>query len=182
MNFNEWFDKDSDNELELAETTLDANATPRDREITMTLLREIHDAITNAVDDQTAYEELEKVISKNEEIILSQNWKEGENNALGAIAIAKYSTQFWKNYDFSVFSKGGKPKNPRTAVVVGADVVGYVVGGIIGGVSGTVVGTVTFGAGTVAGVLVGKVVGGFVGSGTAMTAIGIYDAWSDWFN
>lgn len=187
LKMDEWFNNDSIDELMLAEEVLNERATAKDKEYTMNLLNDVYKAINNSPDDQKAYEELEKVIIRHENLILTQNWDSNEDYALGALAVAKYSTEFWKNYDFSKFSQNNsgyanKAKNRRSSLVVGADVAGYVIGGVVGGVAGVTVGPITLGAGTVAGVIGGKVVGAWAGSAAAATAIAIYDAWSDFFN
>ncbi len=185
LDINEWFDNDSTNELMLAESILNSKATQKDKEYTMNLLTDVYNAVNNATSDEIAYNELDKIIIKHENLILSQGWSSNEDNALGALAIAKYSAEFWKSYDFSKFNQGNTNlagrRNPRSSVIVGADVAGYVIGGVVGGVAGVAVGPVTLGAGTVAGVLGGKAVGAWTGSAAAATAITIYDAWSDWF-
>lgn len=187
LKMDEWFNNDSIDELMLAEEVLNERATAKDKEYTMNLLNDVYKAINNSPDDQKAYEELEKVIIRHENLILTQNWDSNEDYALGALAVAKYSTEFQKNYDFSKFSQNNsgyanKAKNRRSSLVVGADVAGYVIGGVVGGVAGVTVGPITLGAGTVAGVIGGKVVGAWAGSAAAATAIAIYDAWSDFFN
>lgn len=187
LDINEWFDNDSTDELMLAESILNTKATQKDKEFTMNLLIDVYNAINNATSDEIAYNELDKIITKHENLILSQEWSSNEDNALGALAITKYSAEFWKNYDFSKFNQSntnlaGRARNSRSSVIVGADVAGYVIGGVVGGAAGVAVGPVTLGAGTVAGVLGGKAVGAWTGSAVAATAIAIYDAWSDWFN
>ena len=118
-------------------------------------------------------------------MILSEEWNSNETYALGALAVAKHSVQFWKNYDFSVFensklAKASRKKeaNPRSSIIVGADVAGYVVGGVVGATGGSFAGP----AGTVGGFLGGKAAGAWAGSAAAATAIAIYDAWSDFFS
>lgn len=187
LKINEWFDNDSTNELSLAEEVLNEKATSKDKQYTMNLLHDVYNIINKATDDQSAYKELEKVIVYHENLILTEKWEPNEDYALGALAVAKYSTEFWKNYDFSKFSRNNfgyanRKKNPRSSIIVGADIAGYVIGGVVGGVAGVAVGPVTLGAGTVAGVLGGKALGAWTGSAVAATAIAIYDAWSDWFN
>lgn len=187
LKMNEWFDNDSIDELMLAESVLDEKATAKDKEYTMNLLHDVYNAINNSLDDESAYKELENVIMIHENKILTQNWNSNEDFALGALAVAKYSAEFWKNYDFSKFNQNNfglasKPKNPRSSIIVGADVAGYVIGGVVGGIAGVSIGSVTLGAGTVAAFLGGKAAGAWGGSAAAATAIGIYDAWSDWFN
>jgi hypothetical protein len=187
LRINEWFDNGSTDELSLAEEVLNEKATSKDRQYTMNLLHDVYNAINKAGDDLSAYKELEKVIVYHENLILTERWESNEDYALGALAVAKYSTEFWKNYDFSKFSGNNfayanRKKNPRSSIIVGADIAGYVIGGVVGGVAGVAVGPVTLGAGTVAGVLGGKALGAWSGSAAAATAIAIYDAWSNWFN
>lgn len=174
LNMNEFFDNDSTHELNLAESVLNSKATQKDKEFTMNLLTDVYNVINNATDDVNAYIELEKVIIKHENLILSENWSSNEDYALGALAIAKHSSEFWKNYDLSKISSS----NPRSSIIVGADVAGYVVGGVVGATGGSFAGP----AGTVGGFLGGKAAGAWIGSGAAATAIAIYDAWSDFFN
>ena len=205
LNLNEWFDGDEYTSLDLAKEvlkngnyttlakkTLQSKASKKDEEYTNNLLNDIYEVSAKEYNSkEESFSALTKVIEKHEKLILSENWSSDENYALGAIAIAKYSTQFWENYDFSIFENSKiankssrKKQDPgiRSSIVVGADVAGYVIGGVVGGVFGTVIGPYTFGAGTLAGVFLGKAVGGFVASGVALTAIGIFDSWSDFFN
>lgn len=181
LDMNEFFDNDSTHELNLAESVLNSKATLKDKEYTMNLLKDVYDAINNSTNDEEAYIELTKVIVKHENLILSENWKSDEDNALGALAVAKYSSEFWKNYDITkiTISNGAlNRRNPRSSVIVGADVAGYVVGGVVGATGGSFAGP----AGSVGGFLGGKALGAWAGSGAAATAIAIYDAWSDFFN
>ncbi|CEN52460.1 hypothetical protein [Capnocytophaga canis] len=181
LNLNEIFNNNSVNELDMAETVLNSKATKKDKEFTMNLLKDVYSTIDNAVNDEEAYRELEKVIAKHENLILSQDWKTNEDYALGAIAVAKYSSQFWKDYDFSKFrynSMVSRPNNPSSSIIVGADIAGYVVGGVVGATAGSFGGP----AGSVGGFLGGKAFGAWAGSGAAATALAIYDAWSDFFS
>ena len=203
LNLNEWFDNDNETSLEMAKSVLRKGtysktakevlknkASNKDEEFTINLLEDINTTSTKSYSsEEEAYKALEEVIIKHEKLILSQEWSSEEKYALGAVAVAKHSVQFWKNYDFSIFgdsklskSYSAKADDPRSSIIVGADVAGYVVGGVVGGVAGVAVGPVTLGAGTVAGVLGGKAVGAWSGSAAALTAIAIYDAWSDVFN
>ncbi len=199
LNLKEWFDGDSINSLDLAKavmnegsliTTSKSNlkekATIKDEKFTMALLQDIFEVSSKKYNSkQESFNALEKIIKKHENLILSQDWKKEETYALGALAIAKYSTQFWKNYDFSLSKNSifpnyykNKEMAPSSSIIVGADVAGYVIGGVIGGVSGSAVGP----AGTIGGVLGGKAIGAWTGSAAAATALAIYDAWSDFFN
>ncbi|WP_035664061.1 hypothetical protein, partial [Flavobacterium sp. ACAM 123] len=174
----------------LKKEVLKNKASNKDEEFTINLLEDINTTSTRSYSsEEEAYKTLEEVIIKHEKLILSQEWSSEEKYALGAVSVAKHSVQFWKNYDFSIFgdsklskSYSAKSDDPRSSIIVGADVAGYVVGGVVGGVAGLAVGPVTLGAGTVAGVLGGKAVGAWAGSAAAATAIAIYDAWSDFFN
>lgn len=67
----EWFNNDSIDELMLAEEVLNERATAKDKEYTMNLLNDVYKAINNSPDDQKAYEELEKVIIRHENLILT---------------------------------------------------------------------------------------------------------------
>jgi len=180
LKIKEWFNRNSTTELDLAEIVLSEKASEKDKKFTKDLLKDVFNTIKSASDDESAYKALEKVISRHETLILSEKWNSNERFALGALAVAKHSTQFWKNYDFSVFSTPNTTamRNPRSSIVVGADVAGYVVGGVVGGVGGSFAGP----AGTVGGVFGGKAAGAWIGSGAAATALAIYDAWSDFFN
>lgn len=208
LNLNEWFDNDNETSLEMAKSVLRKGthskkakevlknkASNKDEKFTINLLEDINTTSTKSYSsEEEAYKALEEVVMKHEKLILSQEWSSEEKYALGAVAVAKHSVQFWKNYDFSVFSNSKiarkhssknddeEEDDPRSSIIVGADVAGYVVGGVVGGVAGVAVGPVTLGAGTVAGVLGGKAVGAWAGSAAAATAIAIYDAWSDFFN
>ena len=110
-------------------------------------------------------------------MILSQNWEENEGYALVAVSIAKHSLIFWRNYDFSIFSDP-KGKDPRSAIIVGADTVGSIIGGGLGAAGGSFLGPV----GTVGGWFGGTLVGGIKGSSYTATAIVIYDAFNDIIN
>ena len=179
LNLNEWFDGDEVTPITVAEATLNNNnASQKDIEYTMNLLNDVFSSIKSATDDEAAYIALANTIQQHENLILSQEWEPSEEYALGALAVAKHSMNFWKNYDFSDYVIGA---NPRSSVIVGADVAGYVVGGVVGGTVGLSVGPITLGAGTVAGVLGGKAVGSWAASSAAMVAFGIYDAWVDFF-
>jgi hypothetical protein len=187
LRVNEWFNGDSISELDIAESVLIENASIKDKEYTMNLLNDVYNALATFDNDQEAYIELDRIIIKHENLILTQNWNSNETYALGALAIAKYSKDFWMNYDLSKLSlinngANNKTRNPRSSVIVGADIAGYVIGGVVGGIAGIKVGVITLGAGTIAAIYAGKAVGSWIGSGAATTAISIYDAWSDFFN
>lgn len=199
LNLTEWFDNDNETSLDLAKAVLRKGtysksaknvlknkASSKDEEFTTNLLQDIYTTSAKSYSsEEEAYKALEVVIKNHEKLILSQEWTSEEKYALGAVAVAKHSVQFWKNYDFSIFSNSklaknysGKEKDPRSSILVGADVAGYVVGGVSGGVAGSFLGP----AGTVGGVIGGKLAGGFTASATATAAIAIYDAWSDFFS
>lgn len=180
LNLKEWFDRDATTSIDIAEGVLRDTATDRDREFTMNLLNDLYNAINSAQTDAEAFNNIGDVVTRHESLILSQNWSAGEEYALGAVAVAKYSAEFWKNYDFSRYNSGARldDVNPRSGVIVGADTAGYVVGGVVGGTGGSFAGP----AGTVGGVLGGKAAGAWIGSGAAATAFAIYDAWSDFFD
>ncbi len=199
LNLNEWFDNDNTTSLDLAKSVMSRGthlksaktksknaASNKDQEFTNNLLQDIYEVSSKGYDsEKEAYIALEEVVKKHEKLILSQEWTPEEKYALGALAVSKHSVQFWKNYDFSVFENSAlsksyskKETNPRSSIIVGADVAGYVVGGVVGGTGGSFLGP----AGTVGGFLGGKAAGAWAGSAAAATAIAIYDAWSDWFN
>lgn len=172
--------------LKTAKTNSKNATSNKEQEFTNNLLQDIYEVSSKGYNsEEEAYIALEEVVKKHEKLILSEEWSSEETYALGALAVSKHSVQFWKNYDFSVFenselSKSSKIKetNPRSSIIVGADVAGYVVGGVVGGTGGSFLGP----AGTVGGVLGGKAAGAWVGSAAAATAIAIYDAWDDFFN
>ena len=199
LDLNEWFDKDQTTSLDLAKsvmskgthlksakTNLENKTSNKDQLFTTNLLQDIYETSSKEYSsEEEAYIALEEVVQEHEKLILGENWNSDETYALGALAIAKHSVQFWKNYDFSVFENSGlaksyrkKGRNPRSSIIVGADVAGYVVGGVVGATGGSFAGP----AGTVGGFLGGKAAGAWVGSAAAATAIAIYDAWSDFFN
>jgi len=178
LNTNEWFDGDDITSVDIAENVLIQKATYRDRIFTMNLLTDIFNAIDNGQSDLEGFNALEKIINKHENLILSENWEPEEKYALGALSVAKHSTMFWKKFDLSAFNNSSKSRNPRSSIIVGADVAGYVIGGVVGGTAGSFAGP----AGTVGGVLGGKAGGAWLGSAAAATAIAIYDAWSDFFS
>lgn len=181
VNLDEWFDNDATTSVDLARNVLNQRATNRDRQYTLNLLNDIFIAAATATSDADAFQALRAVIRQHESLILSQNWGANEDYALGALAVAKYSTIFWENYDFSVFNSNDASENdisPRSGLIVGADTAGYVVGGVVGGTGGSFAGP----AGTVGGVLGGKATGAWVGSGAAATAVSIYDAFVDFFD
>jgi hypothetical protein len=208
LNLNEWFDGDNYTGLDLAKKVLNEGvhsdirksknvlknkATPKDAEFTSNLLDDIYTASAMQYSSKKeAYEALEKVINKHEKLILSQKWKSEENYALGALAIGKHSTQFWKNYDFSVFKnnsksvksdKSSQAKQQGNPIIVAADIAGYVVGGVIGGALGITITIGSWSYGIVPGVMAfiyGKMARAFAASAFAASAIGIYEAWSDW--
>lgn len=183
LRIEEWLDNNPSNEIALATEVLDSLATEKDKDFTLNLLNEIYFAIYNTPNQSMIYLELERVVAKHEGIILSQNWNPNETFALGALAIAKYSTQFWKNYDFSRIthnSSGARIKiDGQSGCVVGADVAGYVIGGVSGVIVGTTAGWWTFGAGTVGGFLAGKAVGAISASGLAGMLWDIKESWGN---
>lgn len=177
LDLSEWFDRDNVTSLDLAAAVLNDRATSRDREYTLNLLHDLFNAANNAATNAEIFDAIKAVVTAHEQRILSQHWNDNEEYALGALAVAKYSAEFWKNYDFAVFTRGAE-RDPRSGIIVGADVAGYVVGGVVGGTAGSFAGP----AGTVGGVLGGKAAGAWAGSAAAATAIAIYDAWCDFFS
>jgi hypothetical protein len=189
LNVNEWFNCSGITTLDIAANVLNDRATSRDNMFTMNLLNDIVNAANNTRDNSEAFNAIREVVLHHEALILAQDWGEDERYALGAVAVAKYSRDFWENYDFSVFTNSAqgraqgqngmiaKADDPRSGIIVGADVAGYVVGGVVGGTAGSFAGP----AGTVGGVFGGKAAGAWVGSAAAATAIAIYDAWCDFF-
>ena len=177
LDLSEWFDRDNVTSLDLAANVLNTRASAKDREYTMNLLNDLFNAAQNATTNTEAFDAIKAVVTVHEERILSQEWRSDEEYALGALAVAKYSAEFWQNYDFSPFTRGAE-RDPRSGIIVGADVAGYVVGGVVGGTAGSFAGP----AGTVGGVLGGKAAGAWAGSAAAATAIAIYDAWTDFFS
>lgn len=183
LDLDEWFDGDNTTVINLASNVLNSKATTRDRDFTMNLLIELFSAAQQATSNDEAYRAIEEVVNRHERLILAVDWGDKEDYALGAIAVAKYSAQYWKNYDFSVYARSGATNrdgeiNPRSGIIVGADTAGYVVGGVVGGTGGSFAGP----AGTVGGVLGGKAAGAWTGSAVAATAITIYDAFVDFFD
>jgi len=178
MNLNEWSEIELYGILSQTKNTLaKSKSTSKDKEFTTDLLNDIFEVLENSNSDDEALINLELVISKNENLILSQEWAENETYALGAIAVAKHSLIFWKDFDFTSIEiqTNGKPEK---SIIVGADIAGYVVGGVVGGVSGSFAGP----AGTVVGVLGGKVGGAWIASSAASAGIGIYKAWRSFFS
>jgi len=172
LNLNEWYDGNEITQLDLAKDVLERKATAKDKEFALNLLNDIFKTTSDITDDELVYLELEKVILKHENLILSESWGESEEYALGALAVAKYSLIFWKDYDFNKFSSfKAKGKNPRGAIVVGADSAGFIVGGGVGAASGSFLGP----AGTVGGWFGGCAAGAWGASSAAATAIAIYD-------
>ena len=87
-------------------------ASNKDEEFTNNLLTDIFTVSSKQYDsDEVAYDGLEKVIKEHEVLILSQNWTSEEKYALGSLAVAKHSVEFWRNYDFSIFSESKVGKN-----------------------------------------------------------------------
>lgn len=178
LDLDEWYDGDEITPIDLANDVLENNASLKDKEFTLNLLNDIFQTTNNITDNELALIELEQVILRHEELILSEEWQENEDYALGALAVAKHSLIFWRDYDFTkITNYHAKGRNPRSAIVVGADSAGFVIGGGVGAASGSFLGP----AGTVGGFLGGKAAGAWAGSTAALTAIGIYDAWNDYF-
>lgn len=157
------------NMLDKATFALNKNATTKDKEFTQNLLTDIF----NFDENNSRFNSLSQLINHHEQLILAEEWDENETYALGAVAVAKHSNNFWSNYPLTV----NKMDRTRAGIIVGADTAGYVAGGVVGGISGTALGP----AGSVGGVIGGKFVGAWIGSGAAATGIAIYDAFSTWF-
>ncbi|MGH1386316.1 hypothetical protein [Kordia sp.] len=188
LNINEWYNCSGITTLDIAASVLNDTATSRDREFTMNLLNDLFNAANNARDNSDAFNTMREVVLHHEALILAQDWGADERYALGAVAVAKHSRDFWENYDFSVFRNAARAQgqtgiigkrdiDPRSGIIVGADTAGYVVGGVVGGTGGSFAGP----AGTVGGVLGGKAAGAWIGSAGAAAAVAIYDAWCDFF-
>jgi|SRR5690554_71478 len=179
LDLNEWYDGDDITPLDLAEEVLESNATIKDKDFALNLLNDIFETTNDYTDDELAFIELENVITQHENLILSQDWEENERFALSALAIAKHSLIFWRDYDITKFSSNQtNGKDPRSSIIVGADAVGSIIGGGLGAAGGSLLGP----AGTIGGWFGGSFFGGIQGSAGAITAIGIYDAWNDCIN
>src|SRR5690554_4448605 len=77
-----------------------------------------------------------------------------------------------EDYDFTKFSTFGvKGNNPRGAIVIGADAAGTIIGGGLGAAGGSFLGPAV----SIGGWFGGAAAGAWSGSGSAATAIAIYD-------
>lgn len=177
MDLNEWFDGDRISYRDVAINAInnDVNATQKDKLYATNLLNDVFDAINNTENDTEAFSQLDQIIARHETIILSEKWNDNEQYALGALAVAKYSTEYWRNYNFAPFLNPTQRRSPRNSAIVGADIGGYIAGGIAGSIGGSILGP----AGTFGGFIGGKIVGGFTASSITATAFAIYDAFND---
>ena len=206
LQINSWFKKNDENTmLDLAAVALDKEViltrsntgemieeklTEKDKKFTKNLLLALAEVSDKEYkSEEEAFFELKKVVDEQEKIIISQKWLSNEKSALGALAIAKYSTMFWEKYDFSIYQKKNtsamtrsssdySQKKKRGISVVFADTAGYVVGGVTGGLGGSFAGP----AGTIGGVMGGKLAGSWLASGAAVTAFSIWDSLCDAFS
>lgn len=94
VDLSEWFDGDPTTAMTLASNVLNTRATIKDRDFTMNLLIEIFNAAQQATTNDEAYIALEDVVSRHERLILAETWQDDERYALGALAVAKHSTQY----------------------------------------------------------------------------------------
>lgn len=183
LDLNEWFDGDETTSLDLAKASLESKASDKDGRFTNNLLQDVYEtSFKQYKSKKEAYAALEKVIQKHEELILAEDWKSNEKYALGTLAVAKHSTQFWKNYDFSEFRKNDylstySDPDPESSIIVGADMAGWVIGGVTGATAGSFAGP----AGSFGGFIGGKMAGSFTASTAAAGAISIYEAFVDFF-
>ncbi len=178
MYLDEWFDGQNPDALYFAENVLADSASRKDSLYTMNLLNALFNVSIVASTADEGFAMLDSVISEHEVLILNETWKDHETFALGTLAVAKYSNEFWSNHPIS-FSCSANPRSPdpRSTLVVCADAAGYAAGGVVGATSGSVLGP----AGTFGGLVGGKFLGAWVGSGAAGTAILIYDSFMDFF-
>lgn len=122
---------------------------------------------------------------------MSESWLPQETYALGSLAIGKYSSEFWNNYDYSHYANKSNNKtslkkkleDPGDGWIVAVDVAGYVIGGAIGAVIGIEITIFSVGIALPVGLtafIVGKLIGSFMASSAALTAQAIFNAWSDY--
>lgn len=208
LDMNEWYDGDNKTGLDIAKEVLGGNlatdileaknilkknTTSKDAEYTINFLEEIYSvASKNYSNKQETFEVINRVVKKHEDLILSETWLPEETYALGSLAIGKHSSEFWSNYDFSLYSsksiynKSSFKLNagPGDGWIVAADVTGFVVGGVIGAIVGVSITISGVGFTLPAGVgafLLGKAIGAFSASTFALTVVAIFDAWSNYF-
>ncbi len=207
LDLNEWYDGDNRTGLDIAKevlvgnlasdiikakNVLKKNTTSKDAEYTINFLEEIYTvASKNLSTKQETFDEINKVVKKHENLILSESWLPQETYALGSLAIGKYSSEFWNNYDYSHYANKSNNKtslkkkleDPGDGWIVAADVAGYVIGGAIGAVIGIEITIFSVGIALPVGLtafIAGKLIGSFMASSAALTAQAIFNAWSDY--
>lgn len=184
LNLNNWFSSSNYSTMfSDVEDVLKNHVTTKDSLYTINLMNDIKDIILQGTTNDV-FDELETAINLHESLILAQSWDSSEVFALGAIAVAKHSTQFWKDFFTAPYGKKVKYNNllysnGEKALIVGANAAGAIVGSIKGAIVGS---ALSPSADTIGGYFAGKVAGAFIGSGAAMTYIGVKNFWVDLFN
>ncbi len=187
MNIDSYFQANGDVSFMFleAESILSLHATLKDYNYTMDFLNDISELLDSPDSTLDVLVEMQSIVASHEQAILSESWGSNETFALGTIAVAKHTCQFWidyyiqnpsskvdiKNYDLPVLLAN---KKLYKGTVAAADMIGAIVGSIKGATIGS---GICPGAGTLVGYYAGKVAGGALTSSAALGIFGVIDFW-----